>query len=326
MGTIGLAVITVTACDVTPGALPQIPQNTQIIPGTPSGMEATQFSSKSIPGRSTSPFITNAINPYLREVAWQFFATGEDPSQTNCPASQCRPSASSGLEPRAPQFTGMVVEIQGQAAYVAVPPMIDKQNPPKIVIYHHGSNTRVTADLENDFMRNLAAYAGIFTAHNFIFCASNAHGENWGNIESIRDNLNMVNWIRENYPTAPDIYMIGFSMGGLTALRYVRYHPENIKKIALLAPRTTLFDWDRQTIRKLDHVDLLIWHGDADQNIPVSNSIRFVEHIRNLGKIIPLITLSGKSHFDVESGYRHNILFFFINRPQLYNRPKLIAQ
>lgn len=325
MGTIALAAITATT-RITPGDLLQISQNTEVAPGTPSGMATTRVSLNPNSHRSPSPFITNAIDPYLREVAWQLFATGENASQTNCPASQCCPSALSGLEPRAPQFTGMVVEIQGQAAYVAVPSILDTQNPPKIVIYHHGSNTRVTAGLDNDFMRNLAAYAGIFTAHNFIFCASNAHGENWGNIESIRDNLNMVNWVRENYPTASDIYMIGFSMGGLTALRFARYHPENIKKIALLAPRTTLFDWDSQTIQILDHVDLLIWHGDADQNIPVSNSIRFVGHMRNLGKNIPLITLSGKSHFDVETGYSHNILFFFINKPQLYNRPKLIAQ
>lgn len=252
--------------------------------------------------------------------------TDANRSPTGDTAGQRRLPASSGQSTPEPQFTGMVVEIEGQDAYIAVPSTIDVKNPPKIVIYHHGSNTRVTSDLANDFMRNLSAYARIFTAHNFIFCASDAHGENWGNAESIQDNLNMVAWIREYYPTDPEIDMIGFSMGGSTALRYVRYHPENVKKIALLAPRTTLFDWNKQTIRKLEHVDIQVWHGDADQNIPVSNSSRFVEHMGKLGKSIPLIILPGKAHFDVDTQYRYDVLFFFLNLPQINNRPKQIIQ
>ncbi|MDD4381960.1 MAG: hypothetical protein PHE21_01275, partial [Candidatus Dojkabacteria bacterium] len=94
-----------------------------------------------------------------------------------------------------PHYTEILKEISGQMAYIAIPTKIDENNPPSIVQYHHGSNTRVTSNTEDQFMKDLKAYAELYTSYNLIFAASNAHGENFGNTASMDDNHNMMEWI-----------------------------------------------------------------------------------------------------------------------------------
>ncbi len=220
------------------------------------------------------------------------------------------------LESSPIEYTDTVTNIEGQEAYIAVPSEINPNNPPKIVMFNHGSNTRVTTDMKNQFMLDLKEYAELFTSNNFIFCASNAHGENWGNAESITDNLNMINWVRENYKTNPEIYIIGFSMGGLTSMRYVQYHPDNVAKIALLAPTIPLYDWNSKNINILENIDIQIWHGTNDSNININNSKRLVEDMKELGKEIKLLELKNKTHFDIDTEYMKDILKFFLTNSQ----------
>lgn len=215
--------------------------------------------------------------------------------------------------PEGPHYEEKIFAISGQIAYIAIPTNIDENDPPRIVIYNHGSNTRVTENLEDPFMKDLQIYGEEYTKSNLIFAASNAHDENWGNAASIQDNLNMVEWIRNNYSTSRETFVIGFSMGGLPAMHYVAKYPKDISKVALLAPTTRSYEWNKSNIDVLDGIDIQIWHGTKDVNIGITNSRSFVNSMDKLGKKITLIELDGKTHFDLDTEYRDAVLDFFLN-------------
>lgn len=223
------------------------------------------------------------------------------------------PEEKEEIIPEGPHYEEKIFSISGQIAYIAIPTNIDEKNPPRIVIYNHGSNTRVTENLKDSFMKDLQIYGEEYTKHNLIFAASNAHGENWGNSASIQDNFNMVTWIRNNYMTSKETFVIGFSMGGLPALHYVTKYPKDISKVALLAPTTRSYEWNKDNIKILDNIDIQIWHGTKDVNIGITSSRNFVKNMKKLGKDIPLIELEGKTHFDLDTEYKEEILNFFLN-------------
>lgn len=213
--------------------------------------------------------------------------------------------------PEGPKYAEIVREFEGQTAYIAVPTNIDTDNPPAIILYSHGSNTRVISDMYDPFMIDLQGYGKYFGEQNFIFAASNEHDENWGNAASLADMLLLQQWIESHYTTNGKIYLIGFSMGGLPTTHFAVKYPENIAKIALLAPTTRTYEWKQADVDKIMNVGIQIWHGTADVNIGYSNSANFVTYMKNLGKDIKLITLEGKSHFDLDTEYMDQVLQFF---------------
>ena len=202
-------------------------------------------------------------------------------------------------------------KIEGQQAYIVVPTKIDEENPPTVILYSHGSNTNVTENMEDQFMKDLQAYGILFTKYNYIFAASNQHDVNWGNSASIQDTLNLKNWIEERYSIQPKVYLLGFSMGGLPTMNFATTYPELISKIALLAPTTKSSSWDENKVAKIMDMDIKIWHGNKDVNVPYTYTYNFVKKVDGLGKEIELITLEGKGHFDIDTEYMEDILEFF---------------
>lgn len=201
--------------------------------------------------------------------------------------------------------------LEDQQAYVVVPTRIDSDKPLVLIIYSHGSNTTVTQNMEDPFMQDLLKYGEFFTKENYIFAASNQHGVNWGNQASIRDTYNLKEWVMQNYDIQPTVYLIGFSMGGLPTMNFASDYSEEVSKIALLAPTTRSSEWNASRVEKIEEIDIQIWHGNADVNVPYSLSTKFVSTLKNLGKEVPLITLEGKTHWDIDTEYMEEILEFF---------------
>lgn len=201
--------------------------------------------------------------------------------------------------------------LEDQQAYVVVPSRIDEDNPPTLIIYSHGSNTAVTQNMEDQFMLDLQNYGRYFTQYNYAFAASNQHGINWGNEASLRDTMNLLEWVKTNYIVAPKINMIGFSMGGLASLNFASQNPDIVEKVALLAPSTRISEWNKQRVEQISNIDIKIWHGNADQNVSYSSVLDFVTKIGAWGKDIELVTLEGKKHYDVDTEYMGDILQFF---------------
>ena len=201
--------------------------------------------------------------------------------------------------------------IEGQQAYIVVPSVIDETNSPTLILYSHGSNTNVTENMEDPFMQDLKNYGLLFTQYNYIFAASNQHGVNWGSSASIQDTLNLKDWINSNYPIQEKVYLLGFSMGGLPTLNFTTTYPELISKIALLAPSTKTSEWNQTRADKVKDIDIKIWHGNKDVNVPYSSVVYFVNSMEKWGKDIDFITLEGKTHFDIDTEYMEDILTFF---------------
>ncbi len=201
--------------------------------------------------------------------------------------------------------------IEEQPAYIAVPAPIDPNNPPTIILYSHGSNTEVSSNTEDEFMQDLHEYGVFFTKNNYIFAASNQHGVNWGNDESIQDNINLIAWIEERYDTQEKVNMIGYSMGGLPTMNFASDYPEMVDKIALLAPTTNSDEWDEERVTKIKDIDIKIWHGTADVNVGYSLSTTFVDKLKSFNKEVELVTLEGKTHWDIHTEYMEDILKFF---------------
>lgn len=235
----------------------------------------------------------------------------DDKSKDNSSPTTETPTEEETPVPTGPKYTEINRVISEQTAYVAVPTNIDENNPPAIILYSHGSNTRVISDLYDPFMVDLQSYGKYFAEKNFIFAASNEHDENWGNAASVQDMVNLEQWIRNNYPTNRSLYLIGFSMGGLPTMHFTAQYPENIVKIALLAPTTRTYEWTQADVDKIKDIDIKIWHGTADVNIGISSSRSFVTYMKKLGKNITLVELDGKTHFDLDTEYMDQVLEFF---------------
>lgn len=215
--------------------------------------------------------------------------------------------------PQGPHFEELLPLIEEQQAYIVVPTNMNEKNPPTLVIYSHGSNTTVTQNIEEQFMKDLQEYGISLTLNNYIFSASNQHGVNWGNTASIQDTLNLQKWIEERYKIQPKIYLIGYSMGGLPTLNFATTYPENIDKIALLAPTTKSAEWNQERANKLKSMNIKLWHGNKDVNVPYSYSVSFVKKLEGYGVYIDFVTLDGKGHFDIDTEYMEDILEFFNN-------------
>lgn len=208
-------------------------------------------------------------------------------------------------------YTEFFPIIDGQQAYVIAPTRINDDTSPILVVYSHGSNTTVTQNTDDPFMKDLKEYGLLFTQYNYIFAASNEHGVNWGNSASLNDINNLIEWVSVNYETHPKIYMLGFSMGGLPTMNFTAKYPEKVSKVALLAPTVRISEWNQTRANTIGDIDIKIWHGTKDVNIPFSNSVNFVNGMERYGIDIKFERLDGKTHFDLDTEYMNDILVFF---------------
>lgn len=205
--------------------------------------------------------------------------------------------------------------IDGQQAYVAYPKRIKRDEPPTVILYSHGSITTITTDFSDDFMKDMRNYGDFFTQNGYIFAASAMHGENWGSQASVNDMNSVIKWIGDRYPMSGKVNLVAHSMGGLPTIKFAMQNPEKVNKMALLAPTSYPTTYKKADIQKLLPIEIKIWHGDKDVNVPWSISNQFVNVARNAGKTITFITLKGKTHWDVDTELKQEILEFYNEVP-----------
>lgn len=201
--------------------------------------------------------------------------------------------------------------IGGQRAYFAYPLQFEKENPPTLIVYSHGSNTVVTTNFSDQFMKDLRNYGEYFTSRGYAFIASNQHGANWGSSTAIQDTRNAVKWVKATYQVQNKYNLIGFSMGGLPTLNYAFKYSSDINKMALLAPTNYANTYTKGQITSLKNVPIKLWHGNADVNVPYSMSTALVNRFKLYGKKITLVTLKGKGHWDVDTELKKDIYEFY---------------
>jgi pimeloyl-ACP methyl ester carboxylesterase len=98
--------------------------------------------------------------------------------------------------------------------------------------------------------------------------------------------------IREQHPGLP-IYLLGHSMGGLTAL--CAAEDPQVRAVVALAP------WVDSTtpVQQLAGRRVLIVHGDADRWTSPRQSLRYAQRIQSLADDVRYVTLAGAGHFMV---------------------------
>ncbi|HRI05852.1 MAG TPA: alpha/beta fold hydrolase [Candidatus Dojkabacteria bacterium] len=199
--------------------------------------------------------------------------------------------------------------IEGQQAYITFPIEIDPESPPYLVIYNHGSNTNVTTNTEDPFMKDMMAYGRYFAMRGYGFAASNQHGMNYGNQASIDDITKTISWFKENYKIQDKVNLLGFSMGGLPAIYFTVQNRESVNSLALLAPVT--YVWGSNIYKPLENIPITIWHGVRDVNVGYVASTGFIERGKPYDLNIELRSISGAGHFDVDTEYMEEIYNFF---------------
>jgi predicted esterase len=206
-----------------------------------------------------------------------------------------------------------IVTIDNQPMYYAYPLEIDEKKPPKLIIYSHGQLQRIVDNSEDEHMLKMKEYGKFFASRDYVFSASNQHGDNWGQRESLDDIKKTIEWFENNdFPTAEKYHMIGFSMGGRTTINYALENSENIGRIALLAP-TPKLQLTQNDVNILKPISIKIWHGTEDVNIPFSTSVQYAQSFENYGKEIDVVPIENAGHFDIETTLMHEILGFFEN-------------
>jgi predicted peptidase len=208
-------------------------------------------------------------------------------------------------------YTQELVEIDGQWAYIAVPEPIDPENLPTLIIYNHGTETRVEEVLDEEFKKILDVYAETSTPHNYIFAVSNARGFDLDTPEAIDDNYNLYIYIKQKYGIQEQIYMSGYSKGGVATLNFTSTYPNLVNKIGMIAPRMRLYEWDRERAQSLDGISIKVWHGTGDVNVAYKDSVEFIEQMKEWGIEIDLVTLEGRDHWDVNPQYFDEVIQFF---------------
>ncbi len=208
-------------------------------------------------------------------------------------------------------FFESLVQIDGQNCYISSPLKIEIENPPKIIIYSHGSTFIVDDNMDGRLMPTLRTYAEYFTNNNYIFAASNQHGDNWGSDLALEDTRALYDYIKENFKHSDEVYLIGYSMGGLPTMNYTMKYPNNIKKIALLAPTSYYSIYTQAKVDIFKDIPITIWHGNKDVNVPISMSYNLVNRFSTYGKEISLNTLEGHTHWDIDIESMEDINYFF---------------
>lgn len=202
-------------------------------------------------------------------------------------------------------------DIDGQSVYIAFNKNAKDEEKFPMVIYSHGSTYTVSEDKDNPLTKDLDYYAEIFVKEGYIFAASNQHGDNWGEKVAIEDTRKLFEELNNNYKGNGDVYLLGFSMGGLVTMNYAEKYPENIKKIALLAPTSYVKTWSSNRVEKIKEIPIKIWHGNKDVNVPYSMTTNLIKRLSSLGKEVELITVEGAGHFDVDTEYTEAIVEFY---------------
>jgi len=201
--------------------------------------------------------------------------------------------------------------IDGQSAYIAFDENAKDDAKYPVVIYSHGSTYTVSDNPNNPLTKDLDYYADIFVKNGYVFAASNQHGDNWGKEPAIGDTKKLVKELEKNYKSNGEIYLLGFSMGGLVTMNFAEKYPENIKKIALLAPTSYVNTWNATRVERIKEIPIKTWHGNKDVNVPYSMSTNLIKKFSSLGKEIEFVTVEGAGHFDIDTEYTDAIVEFY---------------
>lgn len=207
----------------------------------------------------------------------------------------------------------LIHQIDGENVFTAWPEVLTGDLP-KVIIYNHGSTLHVKEDFSTQFMKDLQYYGELATEKGWIFSASNAHGDNWGSNQALEDINKQIKFIADELGVVPeelDYYFIGYSMGGLPTMNYTTGYDHQPTRIVLLAPTVYIWEWNATRFGKLEGIDIKIWHGNADVNVPLSLSVNLASAAATNEQDMEHIIVEGAGHFDIDVELADQVLEYF---------------
>lgn len=190
----------------------------------------------------------------------------------------------------------------------------------QLVIYFHGAGETVESIKDDPQKRPIF---DMLESKGYIVAYSNAHGEAWGNPDSVNDYKQLYTYLKAQY-RFKDTVFLAQSMGGLPALNTIAEKKVPGKCLAGIYPASNLVDLEASgqfdsihtaypsgiPVNPVDRhykIPMLMWHSTADTVVPAStNTEQLIKHSPKAKWIKTAGNHGDDSNFD-----KHKILKFY---------------
>jgi predicted peptidase len=127
---------------------------------------------------------------------------------------------------------------------------------------------------------------------------------------SEKDTLNILEMMRKEFNIDENrTYLMGHSMGGAGTLYLGVKYPSNWAAIAAIAPAA--FQLDPNSLASIKNMPVIIVQGDADTAVPVANTRRWADKLKELNMTYEYHEIPGGDHGSVISTGMPDIFSFF---------------
>lgn len=142
-----------------------------------------------------------------------------------------------------------------------------------------------------------------------VFAPQLPDGQHWVDVDRAWELLDET--VLDRYPVDEDrIYVTGFSMGGGGAWRFAVRHADRLAAAVPISASTP--PPSEAWTEALSDLPMLVYHGDEDALAPYEPAVAMVEHLREAGQEIDLVTLEGEGHGIVQDVYRNPELYIWL--------------
>lgn len=211
-------------------------------------------------------------------------------------------SGQSGESETAKGFLIKTIEVEGKSyKYVVyVPPTYDPQKPAPAIISLNGAGEcgtdglkHITVGLGSAVMLNAERWPFII-----LFPQKQTVNSNWEDEDAMV--MAILEKAKKEYNIdSSRLYLTGLSQGGHGTWAIAAKHPDLFTAIAPIC------GWgDEEIAKKLAKMPIWAFHGDADEVIPVAESIKMKEYLEASGGTCKLTVYSGVGHNSWDKAYR----------------------
>jgi len=128
---------------------------------------------------------------------------------------------------------------------------------------------------------------------------------------SEQDVMNVLALVREEFNIDDNrLYLWGHSMGGAGTYHIASRHPDLFAGLGVAAPATPTGVSAREVLEKINHLPILVLHGDNDDTVPVQLTRDWVATMRELGMQHLYVEIPGGDHSLLISQNRENMQKF----------------